>query len=89
MTSTEPDARYLASQPVGAAASLNLDSFSFNYLNMDDNATLTVSVTLLRHYVTFGDRYTLLQQAFITLPETRNVNLVASIVLYGKKIIKM
>ena len=46
MTSTEPDARYLASQPVGAAASLNLDSFSFNYLNMDDNGTLTVSVTL-------------------------------------------
>ena len=55
MTSTEPDARYLASQPVGAAASLNLDSFSFNYLNMDDNGTLTVSVTLLRPYVTFGD----------------------------------
>jgi hypothetical protein len=48
MTSTEPDARYLASQPVGAAASLNLDSFSFNYLNMDDNATLTVSLTLFR-----------------------------------------
>ena len=29
---------------VPAASSINIDSFEFSYLNMDDNATLTVSI---------------------------------------------
>jgi hypothetical protein len=44
MTSTENDALHLANQPVGSAGSLSLDTFTFNYLSMDDTATLTASL---------------------------------------------
>jgi hypothetical protein len=46
MTSTENDALHLANQPVGSAGSLSLDTFTFNYLSMDDTATLTVSLQI-------------------------------------------
>ena len=41
-TSNVDNASYLASLPVSAASSSHVDSFHFNYLNMEDNATLTV-----------------------------------------------
>ena len=45
MTATEHDAVHLSRLQVAAAASLNIDSFTFNYLPMDDHSTLTVSLT--------------------------------------------
>jgi len=42
MTSTESDATRLAKESVPAATSLDLDSFNFNYLTMNDTETLTV-----------------------------------------------
>jgi hypothetical protein len=50
MTSTENDALHLANQPVGSAGSLSLDSFTFNYLSMDDTATLTASLQYVYIY---------------------------------------
>ena len=41
-TSNADNASYLASLPVSAASSTQVDSFPFNYLKMDDDATLTV-----------------------------------------------
>ena len=41
--SNADDASQLATLPIPAAASVSIDSFDFNYLNMDENATLTVS----------------------------------------------
>ena len=38
------DATQLAALPVPASSSINIDCFNFSYLNMDDNATLTVSL---------------------------------------------
>ena len=42
-TSNADNASYLASLPVSAASSIHVDSFHFNYLKMDDDATLTVN----------------------------------------------
>ena len=40
---TEEATHHLAALPVPAASSLQIDSFHFSYLSLDDNATLTVS----------------------------------------------
>ena len=41
-TSDVDNASYLAGLSVSAASSTHVDSFQFNYLKMDDDATLTV-----------------------------------------------
>ena len=43
------DAAQLAALPVPASSSIKIDCFNFSYLNMDDNATLTVSYFLRIH----------------------------------------
>ena len=49
-TSSSDEMTGLISNPVPAASSINIDSFEFSYLNMDDNATLTVEI-LHYHFV--------------------------------------
>ena len=46
-TSSSDEMTGLISNPVPAASSINIDSFEFSYLNMDDNATLTVKFNFL------------------------------------------
>lgn len=45
-TSTEEEATALASLPILAAATYSVDSLDFNYLNMDDSATLTATIRM-------------------------------------------